>query len=77
MLKIFHWHFLNLSIAFDTIDLCILLQKLQVYGIRGCALKWFCSYSADRSQCVCALPLDKSNVAFPGIYTWSAVIYYI
>ena len=32
---------------------CILLEKLQVYGIRGCALKWFYSYLADRSQCVC------------------------
>ena len=29
------------------------LQKLRVYGIRECALKWFCSYLTDRSQCVC------------------------
>ena len=39
--------------AFDTIDHRILLQKFQVYSIRGCALKWFCSYLTDRSQCVC------------------------
>ena len=45
--------FWGISKAFNTIDNRILLQKLQVYGIRGCALKWFCSYLSDRSQCVC------------------------
>ena len=42
--------FLDLSIAFDNIDHRILLQKLQVYGISGCVLKWFCSYVTDRSH---------------------------
>ena len=36
--------FFDLAEAFDTVDHCILLKKLDNYGIRGSSLKWFNSY---------------------------------
>jgi retron-type reverse transcriptase len=44
--------FCNLSKAFDTLNHCVLLQKLEHHGIRGNALSWFKSYLSGRSQFV-------------------------
>lgn len=42
--------FIDLKRAFETVDRNILLQKLEMYGIRGETKKWFESYLDNRTQ---------------------------
>lgn len=44
--------FIDLSKAFDTVDIAILIHKLQEIGIGGVVLRWFQSYLSGRSQYV-------------------------
>ena len=44
--------FNNLAKAFDSLDRGILLKKLEFYGVRGQALKWFKSYFSKRQPYV-------------------------
>ena len=42
--------YINLKKAFDTVNHRILINKLQLYGIRGHILDWFRSYLQNRKQ---------------------------
>ena len=61
--------FLDFQKAFDTVDHCILLDKLYFYGIRGLAFDWFSSYLHDHQQlvnyCGCESDLKRIKCGVP------------
>ena len=52
--------YIDLSKAFDTLNFDILLNKLDYYGVQGCANWLICSYLSDRWQFV-DFSLHKSS----------------
>ena len=42
--------FIDLCKAFDIVHHSVLIKKLQMHGIRGVNLAWFCSYLANSKQ---------------------------
>ena len=46
--------FLDLKMTFDSVDQKLLIQKLELYGMKGVTLDWFRSYLANRQQVCCA-----------------------
>ena len=52
--------FIDLRKAFDMIDHQILLQKLELYGIRGVCLRWISDYLSERQQCASVKTCNSS-----------------
>ena len=53
--------FLDLSKAFDSLEHRAVLRKMELYGLRGCCLKWFDSYLKDRKLVVSCKTADTGS----------------
>ena len=78
--------FVDLQKAFDTVDLDILLGKLEQHGIRGITNKWFETYLKDRQQFVsingysseCAsMPIGVPQRSVLGLFLFLLYINYL
>ena len=72
--KYFTGVFVDLKKAFDTVDHNILLEKLDFYGTRGVAKKWFESYLNNRKQFVTLNWFDSSlKPVLTSVPEWSVL----
>ncbi|KAL0871637.1 hypothetical protein ABMA27_004163 [Loxostege sticticalis] len=54
--------YLDFSKAFDKVNHSLLCQKLSLYGIHGCLLRWITSYLSNRSQLVTVKGYSSSPI---------------
>ena len=54
--------FIDLSKAFDTVDHNILIDKLNLYGIKSNSLKWFSSCLSNRKRFILEGAINASNL---------------
>ena len=60
--------FLDLSKAFDSLELDAVFAKMEKYGLRGCCLDWLKSYLRDRKLKVCCKTADIGAESISRLY---------
>ena len=74
--------FIDLSVAFATVDHAILRQRLSSVGLSEHAVAWFANYLSDRTQCtqfdgLMSVKLSVFNGVPHGSVPWSSLIHYL